>query len=115
MKPSLRTAKPASGWARLSLGGFWVSAGVFVCAESVNGLCHGLTDGNGWTVCKWESLRARSGCPCGGLWVVNGLCRGITDWNGRRTQVEVRIGVGAAVPKRILDFGGRVRVNQQIL
>ena len=26
--------------------------------EVGNGLCHGLTDGNGWTARKWESLRS---------------------------------------------------------
>jgi len=42
----------------------------------VNGLCHGLTDGNGWTVRKWESLRGGWACPCGGLWVSGGVVVG---------------------------------------
>ena len=37
--------------------------------EVGNGLCHGLTDGNGWMARKWESLRGGWACPCGGLWV----------------------------------------------
>jgi len=31
----------------------------------VNGLCHGLTNVNGWTMCKWESLRTGWACPWG--------------------------------------------------
>ena len=42
----------------------------------VNGLCHGLTDGNGWTARKWESLRGGWACPCGGLWVSAGVSVG---------------------------------------
>ena len=50
----------------------------------VNGLCHGLTDGNGWTARKWESLRTGWACllrqaqhnACGGFWVSVGVSVG---------------------------------------
>ena len=42
----------------------------------VNGLCHGLTDGDGWTARKWESLRGGWTCPCGGFWVSAGVSVG---------------------------------------
>jgi len=42
----------------------------------VNGLCHGLTDGNGWTARKWDSLRSGWACPCGGFWVLAGVSVG---------------------------------------
>ena len=43
----------------------------------VNGLCHGFTDGNGWTARKWKSLRAGWACPCGGFWVLVGVAVGL--------------------------------------
>ena len=43
----------------------------------VNGLCHGLTDGNGFGV--REGLINGESCP---REVVNGLCHGLTDGNG---------------------------------
>ena len=46
----------ASGWVGLSLRQV-VDFGGRVRGV-VNGLCHGLTDGNGWTARKWESLRS---------------------------------------------------------
>ena len=64
---------------RFGLGGLvpgWVLGfGGRVCGV-VNGLCHGLTDGNGWTTRKWESLRSGWACPCGGLWVSAGVSVG---------------------------------------
>ena len=52
-----------------------VGFGGRVCG-GVNGLCHGLTDGNGWTARKWESLRTGWACPCGGFWVSGGASVG---------------------------------------
>ncbi len=43
----------ASGWVGLSVRRV-VGFGGRVRGV-VNGLCHGLTDGNGWTARKWES------------------------------------------------------------
>ena len=37
----------------------------------INGLCHGLTDGNGWTARRWRSLRGGWLVPaadCGFRW-----------------------------------------------
>jgi len=43
----------ASGWVGLSLRRV-LGFGGHVCGV-INGLCHGLTDGNGWTARRWES------------------------------------------------------------
>ena len=79
----------------------------------VNGLCHGLTDGNGCTARKWESLRSGWACllrqaqhnACGGFWVSAGVSVGwstdsATDsWtgtDGRRANGS-RFGLGGLV------------------
>ncbi len=50
-----------------------------MCAESVNGLCHGITDWNGWTARRWS---------------LNGWG---TDARMDGARVEVRFGVGGLV------------------
>ena len=73
----------ASGWVGLSLRRVLGFGGHV--RGVVNGLCHGLTDGNGWAARKWEALRG-----------VGGL---------------VHFDKLSATPGRILGFGGRVRVT----
>ena len=104
----------ASGWVDLSLRRI-VGFGGRVCGL-VNGLCHGLTDGNGWTARKWKSLRAGWACPCGGFWVSAGVSVGesrprILSANKRMDDVQMAVAsewAGLSL-RRIMGFGGRVR------
>ena len=101
----------ASGWVGLSLRQV-VDFGGRVRGV-VNGLCHGLTDGNGCTARRWESLRGGWACllrqaqhnACGGFWVSAGVSVGwstdsATDsWtgtDGRRANGS-RFGLGGLV------------------
>ena len=85
--------------------------------EVGNGLCHGLTDGNGWTARKWESLRTGWACP----WVGSGFRRACL-WGGQRTlsrthgrerMDDAQMGVASEWVglslRRVVGFGGRVR------
>jgi hypothetical protein len=63
----------ASVWVGLSLRGFWVSGNVSVGEKPST---NGKPRINEWTMCKWESLRTRWACPCGGFWVLAGASVG---------------------------------------
>ena len=117
----------ASGWVGLSLRRV-LGFGGHVCGV-INGLCHGLTDGNGWTARRWESasgwarLSMRRVLGFGGRvrGVVNGLCHGLADGNGwtARKWESLRqaqpngFGVGGVVPaagcgfRRACPWGGQ--------
>jgi hypothetical protein len=68
----------ASGWVGLSV---WrvVGFGGRVCGgkPSTN-----EKHDDEWTMCKWESLRAGDGCPCGGFWISAGASVGEWMTNG---------------------------------
>jgi len=57
-------------------GGWSMARGIWV-----NGLCHGLADGNGWSALGGESPRGREAVNGAGIWV-NGLCRELADGDG---------------------------------
>ena len=119
----------ASGWVGLSLRRV-VGFGGRVRGV-VNGLCHGFTDGNGWTARKWKSLRAGWACPCGGFWISAGVSVGGKpstntlrvrcenhEFTNRRCANGSRFGLGGLVPAagsgfwRARLWGGKPSTNE---